>query len=159
MIERFAKRLEFLLKAIVMVLLACLVVLVFMQVVLRFVFSSGIAWSEEMSRYLFVWSVFLSIAVAVKQKSHLMMDYFVNKVARLKPFFSAFYYVATFIFFSVVFYFGIVYTISGHGAKSALLPLRLSAVYSAVPVCALLSTFFLVVELISKRKTKRGKGE
>ncbi|MGE4485138.1 MAG: TRAP transporter small permease [Oscillospiraceae bacterium] len=159
MMERFAKRLEFLLKAIVLILLGCLVVLVFMQVVLRYVFSYGIAWSEEMSRYLFVWSVFLSIAVAVKQKSHLMLEYFVNKSAKFKPYFHALYYVAYFLFFSVVFYYGIIYTISGHGAKSALLPLRLSAVYSAVPVCALLSSFFLVVELIGKWKIKRRNGD
>jgi TRAP-type C4-dicarboxylate transport system permease small subunit len=39
--------------------LAMMAILVFSNVVLRYVFNSGITWSEEMSRFLFIWSTFL----------------------------------------------------------------------------------------------------
>lgn len=38
--------------------LASMAILVFGNVVLRYAFNSGITWSEEMSRFLFVWMVF-----------------------------------------------------------------------------------------------------
>lgn len=44
--------------------------LIFLQVVLRFLFHSGFAWGEEISRFLFVWSVFLSVPYITKNNKH-----------------------------------------------------------------------------------------
>mgnify|MGYP003590104563 CR=1 FL=1 len=58
-------------------MVACLVtmtVLVFGNVVLRYVFNSGIAFSEEISRYLFVWLTFLGAVVGMHERAHLGMD-------------------------------------------------------------------------------------
>jgi TRAP-type C4-dicarboxylate transport system permease small subunit len=60
------------------VLLATMVVLVFGNVVLRYVFNSGIAISEEMSRWLFVWMVFLGAIVGLREHAHLGVDSFVK---------------------------------------------------------------------------------
>lgn len=70
------------LKFLTVVFLATMVALVFGNVVLRYGFNSGIAVSEELSRWLFVWLVFLGAAVAVKEHVHLGMD---SLVARLPP--------------------------------------------------------------------------
>ncbi len=63
-----------LLKVAVALLLAGMVVLVFGNVVLRYVFNSGIAVSEEMSRWLFVWMVFLGAIVGLREHAHLGID-------------------------------------------------------------------------------------
>jgi TRAP-type C4-dicarboxylate transport system permease small subunit len=42
-------------------ILASMVILVFGNVVLRYGFNSGITFSEEVSRFLFVWMVFLGL--------------------------------------------------------------------------------------------------
>ncbi len=62
--------------------LAVMVVLVFGNVVLRYAFNSGIALSEEVSRWLFLWLTFLGAVVALHQHSHLGTDLL---VARLSP--------------------------------------------------------------------------
>ncbi|MEC4723023.1 TRAP transporter small permease [Noviherbaspirillum sp. CPCC 100848] len=54
--------------------LAIMVVLVFGNVVLRYVFSSGIAWAEEISRLMFVWLIFLGAVLALRQHAHLGME-------------------------------------------------------------------------------------
>ncbi len=54
--------------------LAVMVLLVFGNVVLRYVFNSGISVSEELSRWLFVWITFLGAIVAVKEHGHLGTD-------------------------------------------------------------------------------------
>jgi len=62
------------LKAAIAVCLAAMVVLVFSNVVLRYVFNSGIAVSEELSRWLLVWLTFLGAIVALHQHAHLGVD-------------------------------------------------------------------------------------
>ncbi|MET4388741.1 TRAP-type C4-dicarboxylate transport system permease small subunit [Bradyrhizobium sp. F1.4.3] len=63
-----------LLRAVIAVLLAAMVVLVFSNVVLRYGFNSGIAISEELSRWLFVWMVFLGAIIGMKEHAHLGVD-------------------------------------------------------------------------------------
>lgn len=62
--------------------LAVMVVMVFGNVVLRYVFNSGITVSEEISRWLFVWITFLGAIVAVRERGHLGTDFL---LARLPP--------------------------------------------------------------------------
>jgi len=62
--------------------LAVMVLMVFGNVVLRYAFNSGIAISEEVSRWLFVWITFLGAIVAVRERGHLGTDFL---LARLPP--------------------------------------------------------------------------
>src|SRR6201746_1578132 len=66
------------LKGVIALCLAVMVVLVFGNVVLRYGFNSGIAISEELSRWLFVWSVFLGAIVGLREHAHLGVDSFVK---------------------------------------------------------------------------------
>ena len=70
-----------LLKVTVALLLAGMVVLVFGNVVLRYVFNSGIAISEELSRWLFVWMVFLGAIVGLREHAHLGVDTLVKALS------------------------------------------------------------------------------
>src|SRR6186713_518096 len=60
--------------------LAVMVVLVFTNVVLRYAFNSGIAVSEELSRWLFVWLTFLGAIVALNEGAHLGTDSLVSRL-------------------------------------------------------------------------------
>ncbi len=62
------------LKVAIAICLAVMVVLVFGNVVLRYVFNSGIATSEELSRWLLVWLTFLGAIVALREHAHLGVD-------------------------------------------------------------------------------------
>lgn len=62
------------LKAAIALCLAAMVVLVFSNVVLRYVFNSGIPTSEELSRWLLVWLTFLGAIVALREHAHLGVD-------------------------------------------------------------------------------------
>jgi TRAP-type C4-dicarboxylate transport system permease small subunit len=55
-------------------MLALMVLLVFGNVVLRYAFNSGIATSEELSRWLLVWLTFLGAIVALREHAHLGVD-------------------------------------------------------------------------------------
>lgn len=72
-------------RAINVLIVACfavMLVMVFGNVVLRYVFNSGISASEEASRILFVWMVFLGAVVAMREHGHLGVD---SAVMKLPP--------------------------------------------------------------------------
>ena len=62
--------------------LAVMVVLVFGNVVLRYLFDTGITVSEELSRWLFVWVTFLGSVVALHERAHLGTDFMVRRLPR-----------------------------------------------------------------------------
>jgi len=63
-------------------LLLGMVVMVFGNVVLRYVFNSGLLVSEELSRFFFIWLVFIGGIVAAQNGTHLGVDSFVNRIGR-----------------------------------------------------------------------------
>ena len=65
-------------EAIAAAMLLAMVAMVFGNVVLRYGFNSGIAVSEELSRFLFVWLVFMGSVLAARRREHLGMDSFRN---------------------------------------------------------------------------------
>lgn len=60
--------------------LAAMVVLVFGNVFMRYVFNSGFTVSEELSRWLFVWLTFLGAVVALRENAHLGTDMLVGRL-------------------------------------------------------------------------------
>ena len=73
-------------RALEFVIAGCLIVmvaLVFGNVVLRYAFNSGIAVSEEISRWLFVWLTFLGGIVALREHGHLGTEVLVGRLGPL----------------------------------------------------------------------------
>lgn len=70
------------LKAFIVLCLAMMVILVFLNVALRYGFGSGITISEEVSRWLFVYLAFVGATVAMREGQHLGVDLV---VVRMRP--------------------------------------------------------------------------
>lgn len=51
-----------------------LLVLMGVNVFARYVLNTGIGWSEEISRYLLIWLVYLGIAAGIRNHSHVRID-------------------------------------------------------------------------------------
>jgi len=49
--------------------------LLFVNVVLRYVFSSAIFWTEETLRYLIIWITFIGAATCIIKNSHISLDF------------------------------------------------------------------------------------
>ena len=61
-------------------ILAVMAGAVCLQVVMRFLGSSGIDGLDEVPRYLFVWLVMIGAASAMQRGQHTVLDYFVNRL-------------------------------------------------------------------------------
>ena len=55
-------------------LLAAMTLLTFLQVVLRYVFNSGLVWALETTVYLFGWLVLIGMAHGVRTGTHIAVD-------------------------------------------------------------------------------------
>ncbi len=59
---------------VILLLFAGMLAAAVAQVVSRYVFNSPLTWSEELSRYLFIWLSFLGAWVAWNRREHLGID-------------------------------------------------------------------------------------
>jgi len=82
--SRTPSRFEKTAQALMAACLAVMAVAVFVNVVLRYGFGSGIAASEELSRLLFVWMVFIGAAAAYPAGEHMAFTSLAGLLAR-KP--------------------------------------------------------------------------
>lgn len=57
-----------------MISLAVMVIVIFMQVVMRYVFNNSLSWSEEFARYLFVWFSWIGVSAGLKDNEHLRVE-------------------------------------------------------------------------------------
>jgi TRAP-type C4-dicarboxylate transport system permease small subunit len=65
----------------IFILFATMVGLLFYQVIGRYFFGTSPLWVVEIAQYSFVWLSFLGICVAFRKKSHIVVDYFLNKAS------------------------------------------------------------------------------
>jgi TRAP-type C4-dicarboxylate transport system permease small subunit len=139
-------------KILSMVMAACLalmVVLVFGNVVMRYGFNSGIALSEELSRWLFVWMTFMGAIVALKEHGHLGTDMLVGKLGpRCKNFCLALSY-ALMLFICWLLYSGAYQqTLINWDSTSAVMEVSMAWIYAPGVVFAVLGGLILLAELL-----------
>lgn len=70
-IEKFINDLALNLSAIGII---AIIAIIFVNVILRYLFNSGLVWVEEFSRYIIIWVAFIGSSLAVKDNKHVSMD-------------------------------------------------------------------------------------
>lgn len=80
--SHFDDHIETYLATVALVVFASLVIF---QVVMRYVFNSPPAWSEELARYALVWFVYLSGSYAIKYQRHVRFGVVVDLIGKKVP--------------------------------------------------------------------------
>lgn len=78
--DNLVKKINWLLKMIIILLLIIMTVTVLLQVFFRFVIKNSLPWSEELARYIMIWLVMLSAGLAFDQNSHIGVDFIVDYI-------------------------------------------------------------------------------
>ena len=130
--------------------LAFNVVLVFFQVVMRYVFQNSLSWSEELARYIFLWQTWLGASYAVKEHRHLREEMQADRFkGRARLVFELFVLVVWFGFSGFLAYQGYQMTsfLVQSGQTSAAMQIPISWAYASVPVGCGLMALRLVGEI------------
>ena len=61
------------------ILFYAIMILITIQVILRFVFKTGFDWGEELARYMFVWMMYFSFSYATRNNRHIRVSFFVDR--------------------------------------------------------------------------------
>jgi TRAP-type transport system small permease protein len=72
--------LQKLIRAALCVLLVCMVSIVFANVISRYYLEASLAWSEEITRFMLIWMVFLGAVLAYVNDEHLGLDIIVKNL-------------------------------------------------------------------------------
>ena len=72
-----ANNIEEILISIAIAIMSCSV---FLQILCRYILTEPLVFTEELSRYSYIWIASLSIALAAKKRSHLAINIFVKKM-------------------------------------------------------------------------------
>ncbi len=76
--EKLLARIDWFLDKVTLIILILLNLVVGAQVFARYVLNHSLFWSEELARYLFIWLVFLSAAMVLRQDRHIQVSAFVD---------------------------------------------------------------------------------
>jgi TRAP-type C4-dicarboxylate transport system permease small subunit len=60
------------------ILMGIMVVFICGQVFTRYVLQVAMSWTEEISRYLFIWTVYVGISYGIKKNKHICIDVIYN---------------------------------------------------------------------------------
>jgi len=123
-----------------LIILYVTVVVIFVQVICRYVLQVALPWTEEFARYAFLWLIFLANALAERQKEHFRVSYFVEQAPRrLRYVFWAFGEILIFVFFIWLLMDSLQFVQMGKRMISTVMQLRLDWVYWGLPVAVILS--------------------
>ena len=79
--RRLLRGLDRILDGLTIILLLVLLLVVGLQIFSRYVLNHSLFWSEELARYLFIYLVFLGSAIVLRQKRHIQVSFFVERLA------------------------------------------------------------------------------
>lgn len=134
--------------------MALLALLIFAQVVLRYLFAVTPVWSEELGRYLLIWAVLAGSAVSVRGARHIRVEFLVELLpAGVRRAWYLLLDLVILALFLLLVATGIEAVGFNHSMRSLGLQVRLSYVMAGIPLFFGLAALFLIDEL--RRKAKR----
>lgn len=128
-----------------MALLTGVVAVTVVGVLDRFLLGFGLAWTEELARFLLVWTSFVAAAVATRHGHHFKVEFISRRFGKAGA--QAIALLCLLISLAVCWY-GLRLTIFFNSQTSPALGLPMSVVYASVPVSFAMISFYLARTLL-----------
>lgn len=123
---------------------AVMVLVIFFQVIARYCLNQSLAWSEELARYIFVWSVWLAVPYAVVKGRHIRLEVVTDLVGpKTKFVLDMVFFLVSAGFFGYIGYesIGVVQGIAKMNQLTPAIQLPKAACYMCLPVGCFLASF------------------
>lgn len=157
-LDEISRRLNQAMKFVAGFLIAAMTILVFLQVIFRYLLDAPIDWSEEMASFAFVWMALLGASVGLKFDEHPRLDIFYQLFPDwVKKFCTLIINLAILFVLVVLFIFGIKLTMAMQLQRTAALGYSVSYVYAVLPLSAVIMFFHVFVKSILLISNSNGK--
>jgi len=152
LIRRLTRGIEWVLIALSM----GIALVVFLQVVFRYLLRQPLYWSEELPRYLLIWMSFLAAGLAQKSESHINITLCLTWLPRrAQRWIHLAANLVILAFLGILVYSGTLVTRITAYHRSTALQLPMGLVYAAVPVGALLMMLYLALQILQELQALR----
>lgn len=137
-----------------------LVLITFVNVIMRYIFSDPIAWTEEIQMACFLWVIFLGASAAFRHGSHVAVEIVFDLLKpKTKYYLIIFNYILMMFLLAYLIYLGInlenlLYSMSKH---TYILQIRVWIINSIVPIGCILMMFCLSLSSFKEIKQLRQK--
>ncbi|MCM3571012.1 TRAP transporter small permease [Neobacillus mesonae] len=143
-------------EAVILIILSILtVVVIFVQVFMRYVMHSSLTWSEELARYAFIWLVYIGVSYGVKKQAHISVDALTWIVKRRGKFVLSICANIAVLVFSVLLTYFSFEVVAQINRLSPAMAIPLKYVYAAPLVGFLLTAIRVIQTMIIQTKTFR----
>lgn len=133
--------------------IAAIVAITVIAVWYRYVLGAPLAWSEQVSRILFVWVTFLGAAVLYRRMIHIVIDMMVMMLpARLQAVIYWTNQALVLVFAAMLLWFGGKLAVDNLGQTFGALEITPSSFYFAAPVSAALILLYWVEKIVDPSK-------
>ena len=120
------------------ILTGLMVLFVFLNVVMRTFFNSGLTWSEELSRYLFVFVTYVGAISAMHANAHIGVDTLLSRVpVKIQLLFYTIAQAAITVIMGILVHGSVKMVIQNTASKTAALGIPYSVLYSVGIICGL----------------------
>lgn len=143
------------LEALSGLLLLVTIILIFIQVITRYVFFYSLPWSEELCRYLFIWFVYLSLSVTIRENISIRID-FLDQIlkGKAKDIVNLIVDILGFCILLVFVYSSYKLFLMGFKSKTPAMRIPFYVIYSIMPVGYALSALEMLICIINKIRKK-----
>ncbi|NUH83418.1 TRAP transporter small permease [Bacillus firmus] len=150
-VKKIVDSLNAFIKWILILLFFIMVIVVFLQVLFRFVLDQPLAWTEELSRYLLVWITFLGAGYAVSVKAHPSIELLFEKANQaVRRVLLALSTVLVVFFFYQIIVNSFIFIERSMMQTSPALQLPMGMVYLVIPIASILFVINLLYITVSE---------
>jgi len=159
-IERASSLINTIVKHMAGFLTGAMAILVFLQVLFRYVFDAPLDWSEEMATFAFAWMCLLGASVGLYLEEHPRLDIFLGFLPPLvEKFIRLLILMAIGFMLAVLFVYGLSLTTTMKMQKTAALGYSVSFVYVVLPLSAIIMLIHIVSKALSVFRNTDEEGE
>jgi TRAP-type C4-dicarboxylate transport system permease small subunit len=157
--EKIVKFIDFIntiVKVAASIMLAVMSVLIVLQVIYRYLLEAPLSWSEEISRYLMVYIVFLGAALSLRYRQMIAIEFIAELLPKpVQKYLNLIVLIICIVFFSILFSVGIDMTQRVEMQTAASTQIPMSIPYAAIPIGAvllMLNAIAVILENMAGRK-------
>ena len=145
-IQKVDKCLSMIENAVIILGLSAMFLILLAQVIMRYVFSRPLTWSEEAARFILVYVSFIGISYAYRQKGHIRMEVVVNLFPQaVRRGLEVLINLGTIALFCYMIPFSFRFIGIQAGVKATATHIPMSIVYTALPLGMALSCVRLLI--------------
>lgn len=133
-------------------------VVVLLQILFRYILQSPLVWSEELSRFIFIWVSLMGWTLATRNGTHIAITFFQERLpAPVRTFLGFFFNLCTLVFLAVLAYLGWQISIRTMGRGLVTIPaLTQGMLYLSLPVSAVIGILYTIMNIFDPSRGKSG---